>query len=170
MHKQPGLLTRYQPELDLCLRTALWHYSVQRQLATFGQQLLFICYDPAQLQRSRLALHYVLNVALRYGRDVAAFRGQNIAWLQTAQQWVDNAAAVAGLANFFRFLGSGKRPSLVDWVLRLDHITMHGNRRRDVAYTSMTRELIWGGFMVSIVSMGIAFKELSQNVFLVLYV
>lgn len=157
----PGLLARFQPELDLLLRTALWTHSVRAQHATFGQQLLFICYDPAQLrQRSRLALHYVLTVAVRYARDVAAFRcgsggggsgdgGGYREWLQRAQQWADNAALVAGLVNFFRFLRTGRRPGLVDWLLRLDHITMHGNRRRDVGYTSMTRELIWGGFMVS---------------------
>lgn len=145
--KQPGLLTRFQPELDLCLRTALWHYSVRKQVATFGQQLLFICYDPAQLQRSRLVLHYILNVAVRYGRDVVAFRGAHIEWLQTGQQWADNVGVLASFVNFFRFLSTGKRPSIVDWILRLDHITMHGNRRRDVGYTNMSRELIWGGFM-----------------------
>lgn len=55
---------------------------------------------------------------------------------------------VGHFLNFFRFLSTGKKPSLVDWILRLDHISMHGNRRRDVGYTNMTRELIWGGFMV----------------------
>lgn len=146
-----GRLARYQPELDLLLRSALWHQSVCAQRATFGQQLLFICYDPAQLCGSRLALHYVLTVAVRYARDVAAFRAPatDSEWLQRGQRWADNGRLVAGVVNFFRFLGTGKRPTLVDWALRLDYITMHGNRRRDVGYTSMTRELIWGGFMVS---------------------
>lgn len=53
------------------------------------------------------------------------------------------------MLNFFRFLHVGKRPSLVDYVLGLDNISLYGNRRREIGYSNMTRELIWGGFMVS---------------------
>lgn len=52
------------------------------------------------------------------------------------------------MANYFRFLNVGKRPSLVDYALGLDNISMYGNRRREIGYNHMTRELIWGGFMV----------------------
>lgn len=120
------------------------------QLSTFGQQLLFVCYNPDQLSRSRLTLHFLLSVFLQYIRDVATFRAAHIEWLQRTTSWADSAVGVGHFCNFFRFLGTGKKPSLVDWILRLDHISMHGNRRRDVGYTNMTRELIWGGFMVGL--------------------
>lgn len=144
------MLTRYQPELDLLLRTAVWNYSVRTQLATFGQQLLFVCYNPDQLTRTRLVLHFVTSVFVQYLRDVATFRASHIEWLQNTTNWTDSALGVGHFVNFFRFLSTGKKPSLVDWMLRLDHISMHGNRRRDVGYTNMTRELIWGGFMVKL--------------------
>lgn len=164
---QPGLLSRFQPELDLCVRSALWFSSVCQQRATFGQQLLFICYDPDKLCRSRLALHYVLTVAARYAGDVVTFRGggSDREWLQRTMQYAENASVVANFVNFFRFLGSGRRPSLVDVVLGLDHITMHGNRRRDVGYSSMTRELIWDGFMVGVGDVRIRKYQLIQCTF-----
>lgn len=123
---------------------------MRTQLATFGQQLLFVCYNPDQLTRSRLTLHFITSVFLQYIRDVATFRAAHVDWLQRSTHWADSAVSVGHFINFFRFLSTGKKPSLVDWVLRLDHISMHGNRRRDVGYTNMTRELIWGGFMVSV--------------------
>lgn len=154
---QPGLLTRFQPELDLILRTAIWNYSVRTQLATFGQQLLFICYNPDQLTRSRLSLHFVTTVLLEYLRDVSTYRASHVEWLQRTTSWADSAIGVGHFVNIFRFLSTGKKPNLVDWILRLDHISMHGNRRRDVGYTNMTRELIWGGFMVDFKTQNISF-------------
>lgn len=118
--------------------------------ASFGQQLLFICYDTDQFTRSKLVLHFVLNVFLKYLKDCATFRGCNLQWLQTTTTWSDNAVSILAFLNFFRFLKTGKKPNLIDWILGLDHISMYGNKRRDVGYSHMTRELIWGGFMVKI--------------------
>lgn len=133
--------------MDLFLRSAIWYYSFGTDLSTFGQQLLFICYDKDQLTRSKMILHYIVNVFLKYVKDYANFRLTNNRDIQTSTVWVDNALTVCTFLNFFRFLKTGKKPSLADYVLRLDNISMYGNKRRDVGYAHMTRELIWGGFM-----------------------
>ncbi|KAG4073624.1 hypothetical protein HA402_000848 [Bradysia odoriphaga] len=143
----PGQFSNYQPELDLFLRSAIWYCSIRSNLSTFGQQLLFICYDKDQLTRSRMVLHYMVNVILKYLKDYANFRLTSNRKLQTSITWIDNALTVSTFLNFFRFLKTGKRPSLADYILRLDNISMYGNKRRDVGYAHMTRELIWGGFM-----------------------
>lgn len=132
------------------IRSAVWSYSVGLQLATFGQQLLFITYNKDQMTGQKYTLHFLFNVALKYIKDVATFRFTTNAKVQNAIEWSDNALVVCGLLNFFRFLNTGKHASLVDYLLGLDSISMYGNKRRDIGYSHMTRELIWGGFMVSV--------------------
>lgn len=94
-----------------------------------------------------MALHYIVNVFLKYAKDYANFRWTNNRPLQLTIAWLDNLLTVCTFLNFFRFLKTGKKPSLSDYILRLDNISMYGNKRRDVGYANMTRELIWGGFM-----------------------
>jgi len=141
----PGQFSNYQPELDLFLRSALWYYSVGAHLSTFGQQLLFICYDKDQLTRSKIILHYILNVFLKYIKECTTFRFTNNRFSQITLAWIENTLTVCTFLNFFRFLKTGKKPSLGDYILSLDNISMYGNKRRDVGYSHMTRELIWGG-------------------------
>lgn len=143
-------MSRYQPELDLVLRTAVWQCSTGQKLASFGQQLLFTCYDRQQLNQYKLVLHYISEVFLKYLKDNVDLRATNHDKLQRVILWSENILVVLTLLNFFRFLKTGKRPGLVDYVLGLDHISMHGNKRREIGYSTMTRELIWGGFMVKI--------------------
>lgn len=119
------------------------------QLATFGQQLLFITYNKDQMTSRKFTLHFLFNVALKYIKDVATFRFTTNPKVQNTIEWSENALVVCGLLNFFRFLNTGKRASLVDYLLGLDSISIDGNKRRDIGYSHMTRELIWGGFMVS---------------------
>lgn len=126
----------------------VWQYSVYRKYATFGQQLLLICYDSDQMTRSKLALHFCINVLLRYAKDCATLRYTNVRQVQTIVQHTETTMVFASFWNFFRFLRTGKRPSVADWLLSLDHISMFGNKRRDVGYACMTRELIWDAFMV----------------------
>lgn len=90
----------------------------------------------------------MLNVLLKYIKDNITFRLTNRILLQQLVELCENGIKLLEILNFFRFLKVGKRPSLVDYVLGLDNISMYGNRRRQVGYSHMTRELIWGGFMV----------------------
>lgn len=146
---QPGLLSRFTPELDLILRSALWNYSVRLNGSTFGQRLLFISYDHDQLYVNyRVHLHFVLNILLKYFKDNVTFRFTRNQSLQQFIAYAEHCIALMEIVNFFRFLKIGKRPSLIDYTLGLDHISMYGNRRREIGYSHMTRELIWGGFMV----------------------
>lgn len=147
---QPGLLNRLNPEVDLLLRAAIWNYSVRLHSATFGQRLLFITYDKDQLMNNyNIYKHFFFNVLLKYIRDNITFRWTDQRTLQRCVTYCENFIAFSTVLNFFRFLNVGKRPSLVDYVLGLDNISMYGNRRREIGYSHMTRELIWGGFMVN---------------------
>lgn len=146
---QPGLLHHLTPEIDLILRTAIWNYSVRLHSATFGQRLLFICYDKDKLFKGyKIHTHFILSIITKYIRDNITFRCTDKESLQKIVTYCENAIAIFSLLNFFRFLNGGKRPSLIDFVLGLDNISMYGNRRRELGYSHMTRELIWGGFMV----------------------
>lgn len=146
---QPSLLNRLSPEVDLLLRAAIWNYSVRLHSATFGQRLLFITYDKDQLTNNyNIYKHFLFNVLLKYIRDNITFRWTDQHTLQRCVTYCENFIALCTMLNFFRFLNVGKRPSLVDYALGLDNISMYGNRRREIGYSHMTRELIWGGFMV----------------------
>lgn len=146
---QPWLLQRLSPEIDLIIRAAVWNYSVRLNSATFGQRLLFITYDRDQLLNSfNIYKHFFLNILLKYIRDNISVRWTDKQFLQTFVSHCEIFITFCSMLNFFRFLSVGKRPSLVDYVLGLDNISMYGNRRREIGYNHMTRELIWGGFMV----------------------
>lgn len=143
-------MAKIGPEIDLILRAAIWNFSVRLHSATFGQRLLFITYDKEQLTKSfNIYKHFFFSVLLKYIRDNITFRWTEQHTLQKSVTYCENFIAVCTLMNFFRFLNVGKRPSLVDYALGLDNISMYGNRRREIGYSHMTRELIWGGFMVS---------------------
>lgn len=147
---QPTLVRKILPEIDLCLRAALWNYSVRLNSATFGQQLLFICYDKDYLfSKHRLSLHFFISVLLKYIKDNITYRLTSQQRLQRAVSVCENLISFLDIVNYFRFLKVGKWPSLLDYALKLDNISMYGNRRREIGYSHMTRELIWGGFMAS---------------------
>lgn len=143
-------MSTLNPEIDLFLRSITWNYSVRLHSATFGQRLLFITYDKNQLtNNANLYKHFFFNILLKYIRDNITFRWTDQVKLQKCVTYGENFIAFCTVLNFFRFLHGGKWPSLVDYVLGLDNISMFGNRRREIGYSHMTRELIWGGFMVS---------------------
>lgn len=116
------------------------------QFSTFGHKLLMLSYDKEQLTLSRLSLHFALTVVPLYIKSNAQNRFLNKEWLQKAINVGENIAIALSIINFFRFLKTGKKPSLVDFFLGLDIISLRSNQR-NVGYKYMTRELIWGGFM-----------------------
>lgn len=149
-HPQPGLLSRFSPELELIIRSTLWSYSVCRSSASFGQSLLFMTYRPADLAKNyRLQLHFVLTVLLKYLKDNATFRFTYSERVQKIVNWCENSISVLNVLIWFRFLKCGQRPTIADFVLGLDNISYNGSHRREIGYNYITRELIWGGFMVS---------------------
>ncbi|XP_053683111.1 peroxisome biogenesis factor 2 [Sabethes cyaneus] len=143
----PGLLSKFQPEINLLVSSVLWNYSIRKSFATFGQQMLSINYDQAQLGSGKLGFHYALTVALDYLKEMSQYRLTGWTVLQHTIRWSENCLTFLKLLNFFRFLRTGRKPSLVDYVLRLDHRSIDGAKRRTIGYSYMTRELIWAGFM-----------------------
>lgn len=97
---------------------------------------------------TKYTLYFIFNVVMKYLKDVAAFRFTSQSKVQSVIEWSENLLVVGSLVNFFRFLHTGKQASVVDYLLGLDSCSMYGNKRRDIGYSHMTRELVWGGFMV----------------------
>uniref|UniRef100_A0A1Q3FCA5 RING-type E3 ubiquitin transferase (cysteine targeting) n=1 Tax=Culex tarsalis TaxID=7177 RepID=A0A1Q3FCA5_CULTA len=143
----PGLLSQFQPEINLLASSALWNFSIRQSFATFGQQMLSITYEQNQLNPDKLKAHYFLTVALAYLKELAQFRLTGYTALQRVISTVENCLTCLNFLNFFRFLRTGRKPSLVDYILRLDHRSIDGAKRRTIGYSYMTRELIWAGFM-----------------------
>lgn len=145
--------------MDLIVRSTLWTYSVGLKSASFGQKLLFMSYDHNELRHGyTLQLHYICTVFLKYLRDNATFRFTNVQTLQEVVNWCENLIAIINVLVWFRFLKSGQRPTLTHSILSLNNISYDGGRRREIGYNYITRELIWGGFMVRI-QCELAFKR-----------
>ncbi|XP_061389429.1 peroxisome biogenesis factor 2 [Musca vetustissima] len=144
----PVLYLKIQPELDLLIQSAIWFGSVGKRCSTFGQQLLVLAYDSERLTISRLVLHFCLTVLPSYIKKLEERRlSHRVEWLTKAIEYGENAALVLSVLNFFRFLKTGRKPTLIDFLLGLDYISLRHNQRRDIGYKYLTRELLWGGFM-----------------------
>lgn len=144
----PGILSRFQPEVDCILKTMIWIASIQRNHSTFGQQILAITYHKDQLTRNKLILHYLLTIFAPYVRDGAHLRLTNQLLIQKTISWIDCFVRVFTVINFFRFLKVGVYPSLTDYCLQWSHGSKSGTKMRNVGYAYMNRELIWTGFLV----------------------
>ncbi|XP_052888230.1 peroxisome biogenesis factor 2 [Anopheles moucheti] len=143
----PGLLSHLQPEINFVLNSALWNFSIRTSYATFGQQMLSITYEKDQLPVEKLAFHYFLTIALPYAKEICQYRLTSWSRLQKLVLLTENALVLFNLVNFFKFLRSGTRPSLLDCLLRINHRSLDGAKRRNIGYSYMTRELVWAGFM-----------------------
>lgn len=146
----PGILSKYQPEIDCFLKSIIWFASIQRNKSTFGQQILAITYQKNELTRNKLGLHYLLTICASYAKDVSHLRLTNHLQLQKVIAWIECCAKIFVVLNFFRFLKVGVYPSLIDYCLRWRHVSQSGTRMRNVGYAYMNRELIWTGFLVRI--------------------
>lgn len=144
----PALFAKIQPELDLFVQSAIWFGSIGKQGSSFGQQLLVLSYDTERLTLSRLCLHFALTIIPRYLRNLDERRlTVHSEWLHKTIEWGENTALLFSVLNFFRFLKTGRMPTIVDYLLGLDYISLRHNQRRDIGYKYLTRELLWGGFM-----------------------
>jgi peroxin-2 len=144
----PGVLTRFQPEIDCFLKSLVWFFSIQRNHSTFGQQVLAITYQSNELTRNKLVLHYLLTICAPYAKDVSQLRFTNHLMIQKTIEWIECCTKILALINFFRFLRVGVYPSLLDFCLRWKHSSKSGARMRNVGFAYMNRELIWTGFLV----------------------
>ncbi|CRL02981.1 CLUMA_CG016383, isoform A [Clunio marinus] len=143
----PGILSKYQPEIDCLLKTIIWYCSILRNKSTFGQQILAITYQKDQLTRKKLLFHYISTILSSYLKDVSHLRLTNHLEVQKIIAWIECSTRMLTIINFFRFLKIGVYPSLVDYCLGWKHTAKSGTRMRNVGYDYMNRELIWTGFL-----------------------
>ncbi|XP_055841761.1 peroxisome biogenesis factor 2 [Episyrphus balteatus] len=143
----PILFAKVQPEVDLIVQSAIWLGSIGKHCSSFGQQLLVLSYERESLTMTRLGLHFALTVLPKYAKSNAEYRLATRDWVRKTIEWGENIALVLSVLNFFRFLKTGRKPSLIDYMLGLDFISLRANQRREIGYKYLTRELIWGGFM-----------------------
>lgn len=144
----PGIIGNFQPEIDACLKSLIWIFSIQKNKSTFGQQILAISYHKDKLTRNRLITHFVLTVFAPYIKQASQLRLTNHLIVQKTISWIEFCNKTLVVLNFFRFLKIGVYPSLVDYCLRWNHVSENGSRRRNIGYSYMNRELIWAGFLV----------------------
>lgn len=117
----------------------------------FGQQLFSIQYDDVSLTDNKLLLHYIISVFLKYVKTKLLYNYASNEFVQNSITNIDIALSVAKLINFWRFLKTGRSPSILEYILGLRHVSMVGNKIRSIGYSHMTRELIWAAFVVSFV-------------------
>ena len=144
----PGIVGRFQPEVDACLNSLIWVCSISKNKSTFGQQILAISYQKDKLTRNRMVAHFLLTVLAPYVKQASQLRLTNHLTVQKTISWIEFCTKTLIVLNFFRFLKIGVYPSLVDYCLQWNHVSENGSRRRNIGYAYMNRELIWTGFLV----------------------
>lgn len=145
----PGILSKYNSEIELFLKSFVWMNSVLYNNSTFGQQVLAITYERRKLTKNKLILNYLLTIFAPYIREVGNLRFTSHLKIQRSIAWIEFVIKCLSVLNFFRFLKSGQYPSLLDYILRWKHVSKSGVQMRNVGYAYMNRELIWTGFLVS---------------------
>uniref|UniRef100_A0A1B0CUH2 RING-type E3 ubiquitin transferase (cysteine targeting) n=1 Tax=Lutzomyia longipalpis TaxID=7200 RepID=A0A1B0CUH2_LUTLO len=143
----PKIFTKFHPELDLLLRTLLWRFSIYKEKASFGQQMLFLRYNDEQLRSWKLILHFLFAVAPKYLRDRIVYKYTNSEMLQKSLSVTQTTLNVLYLLNMMHFLKTGRSPTLVDFLLGLEYADAAGKHQRTIGYFHMTRELLWAGFI-----------------------
>lgn len=128
------------------LNTALWRCSVQKAGASFGQQMLFLKYNPDQLQSTKLVLHYVLTILTRYCNDLLSHRFVDHELVQKFLQISERTLNLLHFVNLFRFLKTGRKPTVVDFLLGLNYVAAE-DQKRNIGFYYMTRELFWEGLI-----------------------
>lgn len=143
----PGLLSKFQPEVDCILKSIIWLCSIHRNGSSFGQQILAITYQKNKLTRVKLLFHFLLTIGAPYAKDVGHLRLTNHLLIQKTLAWIECCTKLFTMLNFFRFLKVGVHPSLIDYALKWSHASNSGTKMRNVGYAYMSRELIWTGFL-----------------------
>jgi peroxin-2 len=146
----PGILSKFQPEIDVLLKTLIWINSIYMNQSSFGQQVLAITYEGDKLTNKKLILHYLFTIIGNYLKEIGQLRFINFVHIQNALSWIEFCIKLSSIINFFRFYKTGIYPSLLDYILRWKHVSKSNAQMRNIGYAYMNRELIWTGFLVSI--------------------
>ncbi|CAO1320282.1 unnamed protein product [Diamesa tonsa] len=150
----PGLLSKFQPEIDLTIKSLIWFSSIAKSKASFGHSILSIRYE--NLTKNQQISHYIASVGFRYIKDVSLMRFTNQLQLQKSLAWIECIIRICSLLNFFRFLKKGNYPNLIDLCLSLNFVSS-STKTRNIGYAYMSRELIWAGFMVNLITSSVIY-------------
>ncbi|XP_077288660.1 peroxisomal biogenesis factor 2 isoform X3 [Arctopsyche grandis] len=142
----PGLLTPITPELELLLRSIIFKYSIFKSSKTFGQQMLSLKYDDKFLSRSKMYWLYGYTVVLKYMKDRLFISYTTNKRAQNFLIVLERFQVIGDFFNMIRFLQTGKKPTLIEYLLNLEIISMIkiSNQYTDLSWT---RELLWHSFI-----------------------
>jgi len=133
------------PEVEALLRLVIWRATHWAKGTSVGQEALGISFlSPSPRQMVGLAL---IQIGLRYLDQrqalVAALPGAPD--LSPFFRWASHAASCVQLVNSLLFLCHGRHSSVSSRLLGLIPVA-NSNQPRTVAYSYMSRELLWHSF------------------------
>jgi len=136
------------PEVEALLRIILWRSTLCTRGSSVGQESLGIRYlSPSPRQLAGLA---IIEVGLRYldqrqgGLASLVSKLPGSPNLLPALRWAGLAVTAAQLGTSLSFLVNGRHASPASWVLGLRPAGRE--QARTVAYSYMSRELLWHSF------------------------
>lgn len=147
----PGVVGKWQPEIDALLKVALWNYSLRTGNSSFGQQLLNLHYD--KYNNKKAILFVLLNVVPKYIQERVSNNGrwatnvEQTVKLKSVVEWIDVVTKLLTFVNILVFLNQGNQPNIVERVLGIHNRPTKAHKPRNIGYSYMTRELLWHSFI-----------------------
>ncbi|XP_020287867.1 peroxisome biogenesis factor 2 [Pseudomyrmex gracilis] len=145
----PGMIDKWQAEVDVILKFLIWKFSLHHGSSTFGQRLLNLQY--ANISEKKAVLYLILTVLPHYLKDkLSTVSSSDHVIVQKLKVFVDWTANVIGLieiVNLLVFLHRGIQPRVIELILGLNTRSITTHRPRIIGYSYMTRELLWHGLM-----------------------
>ncbi|KAJ8680864.1 hypothetical protein QAD02_016651 [Eretmocerus hayati] len=150
----PGVIAKWQPELDFLIKYLIWSYSLKTSNSSFGQQLLNLSYR--NLNHQKAVLLFVLSTVPYYLRERLLNENFILSRLPSSYERSRYKGHIERIDNFihllnfiwsFFFLHLGNQPRFVERLLGIHNQSMQINRPRSIGYSYMTRELMWHGLI-----------------------
>ncbi|XP_014257306.1 peroxisome biogenesis factor 2 isoform X2 [Cimex lectularius] len=141
-----GLITRFEPEINAIIKSALWMLSVEKTFATFGQRMLHLKYDK-HTPIGRLRLLGILKIGSAYIKDRLS---SILNWLNCSDVGstrIEMALNILNIISFVFFLRGGGPMTFLERLLRLNPVSTLRPSDRSVGYSFMIRELLWHGLI-----------------------
>ncbi|KAF8138453.1 Pex12 amino terminal region-domain-containing protein [Boletus edulis] len=164
-----ALRTRFDLELQLVIRLALYKFSLWNLGASYGARLQGLKYStpnmpsdpvsrtPGGLPRRTFIIHGVLTIAVPYLYNRLRAHALSQAWPDTPSSdtrrmaWrlltrLESMHSVLSLLNFVAFLLNGRYRSLSDRFLGMSLVPTSSQAKREVSYEFMNRQMVWHAF------------------------
>ncbi|XP_012261356.2 peroxisome biogenesis factor 2 [Athalia rosae] len=146
----PGVIGKWQPEIDALIKIAIWNYSLKAGNSSFGQQLLNLHYD--RYNEKKAIFYLILSVVPKYlqQRIIDSWLISNSGDYHRVKRfidWVTTTTQLLAFTNILLFLNQGNQPNLIERILGIYNQPTKSHRPRDIGYSYMTRELLWHSFI-----------------------